>query len=63
MDYVKEFENKVRKSLGELEWSCPACGDTWYDDRDYTCEVCWCVGGEGTLKVGEYFELDFKRKN
>lgn len=31
---------------------CPNC-ESRTDDPDFTCEVCWCVGGDGYIKIEE----------
>lgn len=46
-----EILNRVVEVFNSTRIDCPAC-EGMGDDSQYTCEVCWCEGGEGTILIG-----------
>jgi len=41
--------------IKELEINCPACED-FYDDDQYTCDTCWCEGGQGKINAYDWLK-------
>jgi len=39
--------------IKDLTINCPACED-FYGDDQYTCDTCWCVGGQGIINAYEW---------
>lgn len=45
-----EIIERVWEKLHSTFIDCPAC-ESMLDDPQYTCEVCWCEGGAGTIPL------------
>lgn len=45
-----EVIDRVWEKLSNTTIDCPACASMG-DDPQYTCEVCWCEGGNGTMAL------------
>lgn len=43
---------EVIKKFNSVE--CEDC--RWMEDKQYTCTICWCEGGNGTLNVMDCFK-------
>lgn len=50
---MKTVESEIISKLRETSIDCPHCKDMDSDDQ-YTCEICWCEGGNGTINVFRY---------
>ena len=42
-----------------VEINCPDCED-FYGDDQYTCDTCWCEGGQGKINVYEWLKENGK---
>ena len=47
------IENEIFRSLSKLRVDCPDC-EGMYDDDQYSCALCGCEGGHGSINVVEY---------
>jgi len=54
---MQEAYDEIKERISELVVDCPDCEFFGGDDQ-YTCTVCWCQGGEGTINV-----LDWIKEN
>jgi len=50
-----EINEEIENEISELRVECPDCRYFGGDDQ-YTCTICWCEGGGGTINVLEWIK-------
>jgi len=52
---MRDSRNKILERIKEIDIPCPDCED-FYGDDQYTCETCYCEGGQGKINSYEWLK-------